>query len=258
MKAVFDTRSGSGYDDEVSHRYHFPNRYLPEAQRTIDDWIVYREPRRGGGREGYVAIARVVRIEPDPAKAGHSYAWMADYLGFDAVVPLRKNPGFYETMLDRIPNPAAIGAALQGKSIRTIPDADFAAIARAGLQNVLDPHEAPRLFDPAIADEDVLSLINAPPLEQERRIAQYLANRKIRDAAFRKTVCDAYDNRCAVTGLHIINGGGRVEVQAAHIWSVDDGGPDVVQSGSPYRARLLVIRQASNLAKRRFRSAGVS
>ena len=58
-----------------------------------------------------------------------------------------------------------------------------------------------------------------------------LINRKIRDANFRRQVCEAYDDRCAVTGLKIINGGGRSEVQAAHIWGVGDGGPDVVQNG---------------------------
>ena len=41
----------------------------------------------------------------------------------------------------------------------------------------------------------------------------------------------AYEGRCAVTGLRIINGGGRVEVQAAHIWPVAEGGPDMVQNG---------------------------
>jgi putative restriction endonuclease len=56
-------------------------------------------------------------------------------------------------------------------------------------------------------------------------------NRKIRDANFRRHVCEAYDDRCAVTGLRIINGGGRSEVQAAHIWGVGEGGPDVVQNG---------------------------
>jgi putative restriction endonuclease len=28
-----------------------------------------------------------------------------------------------------------------------------------------------------------------------------------------------------------VNGGGKPEVQAAHIWAVSDGGPDVVQNG---------------------------
>ena len=58
-----------------------------------------------------------------------------------------------------------------------------------------------------------------------------LVNRKIRDANFRLQVCEAYANRCAVTGLSIVNGGGRAEVQAAHIKPVADGGPDVVQNG---------------------------
>ena len=41
-------------------------------------------------------------------------------------------------------------------------------------------------------------------------------------------VCSAYDDTCAVTGLKIVNGHGRSEVQAAHIWSVEDGGPDAL------------------------------
>jgi putative restriction endonuclease len=84
-------------------------------------------------------------------------------------------------------------------------------------------------LDPQHADADSLAFVSAPPEEQERRMAQMLVNRKIRDAAFRRSVCDAYDNRCAVTGLRIINGGGKAE--AAHIWSVAAGGPDVVQNG---------------------------
>jgi len=44
-------------------------------------------------------------------------------------------------------------------------------------------------------------------------------------------VVDAYDSTCAVTRLRIVNGGGRAEAQAAHIWLVADGGPDVVQNG---------------------------
>ena len=36
---------------------------------------------------------------------------------------------------------------------------------------------------------------------------------------------------CAVTRLRIVNGGGRVEAQAAHIWGVAEGGPDIVQNG---------------------------
>jgi putative restriction endonuclease len=41
----------------------------------------------------------------------------------------------------------------------------------------------------------------------------------------------AYENRCAVTGLQLINGGGRPEVQAAHIQPVAKDGPDAVRNG---------------------------
>jgi putative restriction endonuclease len=44
-------------------------------------------------------------------------------------------------------------------------------------------------------------------------------------------VLRAYDRRCAFTGFQFINGGGRAEVEAAHIRSVEDRGPDVVQNG---------------------------
>lgn len=239
MKAIFDTKADSGYDDDITRRYHFPNRYLPEAQRALNDWIIYREPRRGGGREGYVAVANVTRIESDPARPGHSYACMSDFLPFDLVVPLRRDLSFYEGMLGKVANPSRIGAALQGKSIRTISDAEFGAITRAGLRETLNPANAIRLeLDPRHADGDVLSLVNAPPEEQERRIVQMLVNKKIRDAAFRRAVIDAYDGRCAVTGLRIVNGGGKTEAQAAHIWAVGDGGPDTVQNGIALSATI--------------------
>ena len=41
----------------------------------------------------------------------------------------------------------------------------------------------------------------------------------------------AYSNRCAMTGLRLINGGGRPEVQAAHIQPVASKGSDSVRNG---------------------------
>src|SRR5262249_18075782 len=118
------------------------------------------------------------------------------------------------------------------KSIRELSDQDFAAIVRAGLRETLAPDNAVRLeLDEEHADFETLSLVQAPIEQQERRIEQILLNRKIREASFRQRVCEAYDNRCAFTGLQIINGWGRAEVQAAHIWPVAEGGPDVVQNG---------------------------
>lgn len=58
-----------------------------------------------------------------------------------------------------------------------------------------------------------------------------LTMRTVRDRVFRTRVLRAYDRRCAFTGFQFINGGGRAEVEAAHIKSVEAKGPDVVQNG---------------------------
>ena len=94
------------------------------------------------------------------------------------------------------------------------------------INDVLEPRP-----DPSQLDDEERQFIRELPDYPIRRIEQILLNRKIRDANFRRQVCNAYDQRCAVTGLRIINGGGKAEVQAAHIWPVAEGGPDVVQNG---------------------------
>lgn len=232
MKAVFDTRAESGYDDDIVRQYHFPNRYLATAKEAVGDWIIYREPRRSGGRSGYVAAARVGRIEPAPGVPGFSYARVTDFLPFDVVVPLRREAGFYERQLSFVEKPSLLGARLQGKSVRLISNEEFADIVLAGLTSTLDPDNAMRLeLDRPHVDQETMTLITAPHAEQERRIVEMLVNRKIRDASFRKNVIDAYQSTCAVTRLRLVNGGGKAEVQAAHIWPVAEGGPDVVQNG---------------------------
>ena len=232
MKAVFDTRPETSYDDDIIRRYHFPNRYLAEARKSVGDWIVYREPQRGGGRRGYIGVAQVTHIETDPTDATSSYALVSNFLPFDTVVPLRRERAYYETWLNDFSDRTQIGFRLQGKSIRTIPDSEFNAITLAGFAKTLDPEKGHGAHDDASqGDETIRALIRAPREEQERRIVQMLVNRLLRDAAFRTSVVDAYRQTCAVTGLRIVNGGGRAEVQAAHIWPVADGGPDIVQNG---------------------------
>ena len=234
MKGVFDTRPDTGYDDDIVRRYHFLNRYLPVAERCVEDWIVYRETRRGSGRPGYVSVARVKRLEPDPSDPGSSYAHVTDYLRFDVIVPLRRATRYFEERLRSVADPKRVGVALQGQSVRTISDADFGAIVRVGLRETLDPLNLDEL-ERAGADAGVHAFVGASPEEQERRIVQMLVNRPFRDAAFRTSVVSAYRETCAVTGLRIVNGGGKVEVQAAHIWSVKDGGA----GHRPERARSL-------------------
>lgn len=63
----------------------------------MGDWIVYYEPRRPsgdrasrGGRQAYFATARLERIEPNPVKLEHFYAFVSGYLEFDRAVPFRE------------------------------------------------------------------------------------------------------------------------------------------------------------------------
>lgn len=229
MKVVFDTRPKSGYDDSVE-RYHFPATapYLRAAEAAVGDWVLYREPRRDGGREAYVGIARVVSVDPDPASPGHRYAQVSDYLPFDNPVSLRGASGYREAILRAVENPRIIGFTLQGKSVRSISDEDFAAIVLVGLG------------DEALGEELASGRVDSPvpsdpgSVEAEtfaRRVQTVLVNRKVRDAMFRRRIRRAYDDRCALTGLRVQDRRGAGEVQAAHIWSVADGGPDLVTNG---------------------------
>ena len=64
MKGIFDTKANSGYDDEITRRYHFPPQYRTVADKLVGDWVIYREPQRNGGRRAYVAVARLLRTDP--------------------------------------------------------------------------------------------------------------------------------------------------------------------------------------------------
>ena len=227
MKAIFDTRPDTQYDDDIVRRYQFPNRYLEHAREAVQDWVIFREPRRGGGRQAYIAVARVTHIEGDPANPGSSYAYLENFLEFDDVVPLRRQGRYYEDRLAAVENPRLRGVALQGRAIRTISDREFESITQAGFAVNLGLENAHGVGnDPEPGNWD-----NIAPEAENRRIEQVLVNRPFRDAAFRTAVVAAYDERCAVSRLRIINGGGRAEVEAAHIWPVADGGPDVVRNG---------------------------
>lgn len=232
MKAVLDTKPESAYDDEIASRYHFPPRYLATMRQCVGDWVVFRRPRAGGEGIAYFAVGRVSGIVPDPARANYHYAQIADFLPFDRPVAWRNDGVYAETALRAIENVPQVGLYLRGKSVRPLEDADFVALVDAGLAQTLDPANAAMLgLDPATVGERTWDMPDMGDESFVRRTVSMLVNRKIRDASFRGSVCRAYDNRCAVTGIRIVNGGGRAEVQAAHILPVASGGPDIVQNG---------------------------
>ena len=65
----------------------------------------------------------------------------------------------------------------------------------------------------------------------DRPIIERLSRRPFRDRVFATGIKRAYDNTCAISGLRIINGGGRAEAQAAHIQPVAENGPDSLRNG---------------------------
>lgn len=223
MKVVLDAKRGSAYDDEVALHYHFPSRYLRILEAAVGDWVVFRRPRDGGEGIAYFAVARVTDILPDEESAGFYYAMIADYLPFPSPVPWKPGGNYAEQRLREIRDVSQVGIYLRGRSVRRLEDADFNAVVDIGLREIYDSEGARRWWPAGMSP--------AAGATMPRRREERLVNRAVRDASFRKVVCEAYEDRCAVTRLRIVNGGGRSEVQAAHIQPVEDNGPDIVQNG---------------------------
>jgi putative restriction endonuclease len=111
-------------------------------------------------------------------------------------------------------------------AVHPITESEYQLILQTGFTHVLSqqkeqlPETKPRF--PGLAES---------PVPFERPMVQTIMNRPFRDQAFAEAVKGAYDKTCAMTGLRIINGGGRAEVQAAHIRPVAHNGPDSVRNG---------------------------
>ena len=222
-KAVFLHRADSIYDDRPAEQYEFPQRYLKVAEASVGDWIIYYEPVRAGPR-GYFAVAKIADVIPKPGAVGLFLALVepGTFLRFDREIPrLRDGVPWEQLLADEFGEPLRGG--LQQSAMRYLPDADFAAIVNAGLPADLEEVEAHRY--------EVGHEIADPPAIYERPVVERLMRRPYRDVAFRRKVRAAYGERCAISGLGLKNGGGRPEVQAAHIRPVEDGGNDDVRNG---------------------------
>lgn len=209
-------KEGSGYFDVPWTHYQFPKTYLARAEQMVGDWVVYFQPVKPSPSKGYFAVAKIDRIIPDPDLADHYRAIIEEgsYLPFSPTVARRVNGELVER---ECPN--------QQWSVRPLSPSDFARIVALGLpaEDVL----------PRTGDLESLNILREEqaPFEVERPIVQSLLNRPFRDRAFRRAVLQAYDGRCAVTGWKLVNGGGRLEAEAAHIRPVEHGGPDSIRNG---------------------------
>lgn len=222
---VFIHRADSIYSDTPAARYHFPKPYLERVRACLGDWIVYYEPVKVRETRGYWAVARVERIVPDPGQANMFYAVIepGSFLEFTDPVPFVDQGGPIEHGL------LNASGKLSGRAqaaVRPLSPQDFVRIVDAGLP---DTALLPRIDHPA-EPERVSERPMVYDFGERTRVSQ-LISRPVRDRAFRKSVLLAYDERCALTGLKLINGGGRAEVEAAHIQPVEAHGPDLVANG---------------------------
>ncbi|WP_261331389.1 HNH endonuclease [Rhizobium leguminosarum] len=226
-KAVLTTKLVPTYDDLPEQRYHFPRTYLRQVEAAR--WIAYYEPRRPsgdlmkiGGRQAYFATARIADIVADPSKSDHFYALIEDFLPFDHAVPFKDVDRYYESGLRKEDGSTNKGAF--GRAVRNIK---YDIILAAGFAHILGNRDRERPTpDPAEEARIGFSDNQQMPFEidsVDRRIVSQVVQRPFRDRAFSAAIKTAYHDTCAVTGLKLFNGGGRSEVQAAHICPLAHG-----------------------------------
>lgn len=224
---VFVYRPDSIYEDNPAEVYQFPRQYLGRAQSCIGDWIIYYEPRKVAETRGYFAVAKVERVIPDPAANGMYLALIepGSYLDFANPVPFNGESGVVEQSV--LNEQGRISGRAQS-AVRPIAPSDFKRIVALGLSET-EPL-LPRIgeeFEPSGLREDQVPF----EFEQSRDRKSFAVSRIVRDRVFRRVVLRAYSERCAISGLKLINGSGRAEVAAAHIRPVEENGPDIISNG---------------------------
>ena len=224
---VFVHRPDSIYADRPAEQYQFPSQYLRRVEACVGDWIVYYEPRKVIDTKGYFAIAKIQQVIPDPAAAGMFLALIepGSYLDFANPVPFNDAVGPVERGV--LNEQGRISGRAQA-AVRPIAPDDFQRIVTLGLEEnapLLPRRDEPQLPS-GFQDEQALF-----QFDQQRDRATFTVSRIVRDRVFRRIVLRAYDQRCAITGLKLINGFGRAEVDAAHIRPVEASGPDIVSNG---------------------------
>jgi len=217
MYGVFIHREDSRYDDHPSERYQFPHNYLSRASQFEGGWVLYYEPTKVKASRGYYAVGMVEKMAL--IKPG-------SYFEFVQKVPFKNESGLLE---EGLYNDAGNISGRAQSAVRPISETDFNRILDIGLQDsgILLPRDASEgnpVYEVAEEQSEFVHIT-------ERKRKAFSGNRVVRSSIFRRLVLSAYDERCAFTGLKIINGGGRAEVEAAHVRPVEHNGPDSVQNG---------------------------
>ncbi len=224
---VFMHQMDSVYADVPSEQYQFPSQYLERARQAIGDWIVYLEPVKIKGTRGYYALAQVSDIVPDPniSKMYLALIEPGTYLEFPQPVAYNDAEGPVERGL--LNESGRLSGRAQA-AVRPLSADDFKRIVDLGLTD-----EEPLLPRTGFASTPTGFEDTQTPFvfEAQRAVSAVTISRAARDRIFRKLVLRAYGERCSISGLKFINGGGRAEVNAAHIRPVEQRGPDSLYNG---------------------------
>ena len=199
---------------------------------TIGDWVVFYEGRKGAF--GYTTIQKVLEVVPDQTTPDHFFAILdpPTAWSFEQTVPRAAPDGraYEQSLRGKNGDPISGGASVS--AVRRLTRQEFADIFNFGMEALSGPDTLPR--------DSVLSKVSRGFAEQAVEFepaplslvrTEALVSRKLRDASFARQVKTAYGGRCAISGLDLRNGGGRPEVQAAHIRPVEHSGPDTVRNG---------------------------
>lgn len=218
---VLETRPEDNSYGDTPTSYTFPRRYLRffEPLRSGEEVMaVLYEPRRGNGRQSYVAWTTL--STPPVVQAEGSDLYKVEYTQeirpFNRPVPRLLEGRAFESEVRALP-PVRHGSFLQGKSVREISADDFMEILS---------------YAEVVPD---LSLPHGGPLPTTDRTAQERTiHRWARDGSFRQRILRAYGYRCAVSGFGYKAfyrfGIGRL-VEGAHIRPVAGQGSDDTSNG---------------------------
>jgi len=143
------------------------------------------------------------------------------YLEFDNLAPFSVEGKYFETALKKADGSTNKGAF--GRAVRLISDEEY--------QLILDYGFAIGIGENTSDHAQKIDFLAAE--EQQEFRSSLVTSRLFRDRAFARKIASAYDFTCAMTGLKLINGGGRPEIEAAHIRPVGEAhhGPDSIRNG---------------------------
>ena len=215
------------YDDSPAEQYQFPSQYLRRVEacgRQLDHLL---RASKVSETRGYFAMAKVQEVIPDPVAPAMYLALIepGSYLDFVNPVPFNGTDGLVERGLLNVEG--RISGRAQS-AVRPISPADFNRIIDLGqdTNEFLLPRVDEVGTSTGFQDEQA-------PFEfgQSRDRVNYIGSRIVRDRIFRRIVLRAYDERCAITGLKLINGGGRAEVSPRTFDRSKRIGPDVINNG---------------------------